>query len=66
MAPSGSPALEATLKASPSPAPNVPVFSSTAPGRGGVLELEVHDPGDMASELYCAAAPSRTSGGACC
>ena len=60
VAPRGSPALAATLKASPSPPPNVPVLSSMAPPEGASLSWKFNTPA-MASEPYCAAAPSRST-----
>ena len=60
VAPSGSPALAATLKASPSPALNIPVFNSIAPLEGLFLSWKFMTPA-MASEPYCAAAPSRST-----
>ena len=58
--PSGSPTLAATFIASPSPSPNVPVLYSKAPPDAASLSWKFSTPA-MASEPYCAAAPSRST-----
>ena len=60
VAPSGRPTLPATLNASPSPSPNVPVSNSRLPPEAASLSWKFRTPA-MASEPYCAAAPSRNT-----
>ena len=60
VAPSGRPTLPATLNASPSPSPNVPVSNSRLPPEAASLSWKFRTPA-MASEPYCAAAPSRST-----
>ena len=60
LAPSGRPTLPANCADSPSPAPYIPVFSSTDPPERASLSWKFITPA-MASEPYCAAAPSRST-----
>ena len=60
LAPSGRPTLPANCADSPSPAPYIPVFSSTDPPDRASLSWKFITPA-MASEPYCAAAPSRST-----
>ena len=60
VAPSGSPALAPRFIARPPPSPNPPMLYSTAPPEAASLSWKFITPA-MASEPYCAAAPSRST-----
>ena len=58
--PSGSPRLPANCADSPSPVPYMPVLTATDPPEAASLSWKFITPA-MASEPYCAAAPSRST-----